>query len=101
MTISLTQFSVLAFYFVFIYGAKGVLDSFSDSKPARILRALIPAFNLIFGLVLGATGLAQFDMTAAVLGALSTGGAAGLLQLPSKIIQSQQPHDAADDATKR
>ena len=84
MQISSLQLYILISYFLSVYGYKLILN-FATSKVQAIAKALIPAVNLIFGLVLGFYGIADFDITVSVLGAMATGGAADLMSLPKEI----------------
>ncbi len=86
MTLETTQILVLCCYFAGIYAYKFFVEgSFLEDQTKAVMRGMIPAINLIAGLILGSFGLADFDMTVAVLGTLATGGAADLLKMPTSI----------------
>ncbi len=90
-TLSLAQILVLVGYFLFIYLYKFLVSGNAVSeKASALLTQMIPAVNLIFGLVLGAFHIMNFDMTVAVLGSLATGGAAGLVKMPSQINEAMK-----------
>lgn len=84
--LTLAQVGILLGYFFFTYGYKALITNVNwvDERSVLILKTFIPAINLSFGLILGVSGLAGFDVLSGVLGALATGGAADLVQLPSK-----------------
>lgn len=90
MEITQTQLFVLIGYSLSIYGFKFLVEQTADEGRSALLRSLIPAFNLIAGLVLGFFGLAEFDITVAVIGTLATGGAADLIKLPKKVSNVQR-----------
>jgi hypothetical protein len=82
MTITPEQIIVLSVYFVAVYLYKYLVAK--DSYP--VLRALIPAFNLIVGLILGAFGVADFAIHEAVIGTFALGGLADLAKTPKKVL---------------
>lgn len=81
LTLTTTQLIVLVAYFLGVYVYKYLITR--SNLP--VLKELIPAINLIAGVVLGSFGLADFNIVEAVLGTLALGGAADVLSMPRKI----------------
>lgn len=90
MVITIPQLLVLLSYFLGVYAVKfAVTDAdFISENKKKALRAMIPALNLCFGLLLGFFGLAEFDISLAVLSSLAVGGAADLVKMPKNVKKS-------------
>ena len=91
-TLTAAQLIVLIVYFLGVY----VYKYFVIRWEAPILREMIPAVNIIAGLVLGFFGLAGFNIAEAVLGTLAMGGVASVVGMPKKIIAAEAARKASN-----
>lgn len=83
-TLTLEQLLVLVGYFLAVYLYKYALTKLPiGNKYAALMRSMIPAVNLIAGLLLGYFGVAGYDITASVIGMMATGGVADLVKTPT------------------
>lgn len=85
------QVLILISYFLLIYAYKALLEILEDNKKSTlitVMRGMIPAINLISAVALGYFGIADFNITAAVIGMMATGGTADLISIPKKIAKN-------------